>query len=42
MFYANLTLAIIYDDFINNYNYEDRIYEYLTHEDDENNNEEDL
>jgi len=42
MFYANLTLAIIYDDFINNYNYEDRIYEYLTREDDENNNEKNL
>jgi len=40
MFYANLTLAIIYDDFINNY--KDRIYEYLTQEDDENNNDEDL
>ena len=39
MFYAKLTLAIIYDDFINNY--KDRICEYLTQKDDEN-NEEDL
>jgi hypothetical protein len=31
MFYANLALSIIYDDFINNYDYEDRIFKHLTH-----------
>ena len=34
MFYAKLALAIIYDDFINNYDYEDRIITYLTRNDD--------
>lgn len=35
MFYAKLALAIIYDDFINNYDYEDRIITYLTRNDDD-------
>lgn len=35
MFYAKLALAIIYDDFINNYDYEDRIITYLTKNDDD-------
>ncbi len=40
MFYANLALAIIYDIFINNYDYEDRIFKHLTYYyDDENTDE---
>jgi hypothetical protein len=38
MFYAKLALAIIYDDFINNYDYENRIINHLTrndHDDDD-------
>ena len=35
MFYAKLTLAIIYDDFINNHNYEERIINHLTRNDDD-------
>jgi hypothetical protein len=41
MFYVKLALAIIYDDFINNYDYIDRIYEHLTKKD-ENDIEDDL
>lgn len=37
MFYAKLALAIIYDDFINNYDYEDIIFKQLTMKDDEDN-----
>lgn len=35
MFYAKLALAIIYDDFINNYDYENRIINHLTRNDDD-------
>ena len=35
MFYAKLALAIIYDDFINNHNYEERIINHLTRNDDD-------
>ena len=35
MFYARLALAIIYDDFINNYDYENRIINHLTRNDDD-------
>ena len=35
MFYAKLALAIIYDDFINNHKYEERIINHLTRNDDD-------
>lgn len=35
MFYAKLALAIIYDDFINNYDYEDIIFKHLTMKEDD-------
>ena len=35
MFYAKLALAIIYNDFINNHNYEERIINHLTRNDDD-------
>jgi hypothetical protein len=43
MFYAKLALAIIYDDFINNYDYENRIINHLTrNDDDDDDDDEDL
>ena len=42
MFYAKLALAIIYDDFINNHNYEERIINHLTRNDDDDDDDDDL
>ena len=41
MFYAKLALAIIYDDFINNHNYEERIINHLTRNDDDDDDDDD-